>query len=581
MKTFFKKPIFYVPLAIVLIIIIAMIGLSNKEEKIEYNTAIIEKSDLTQEVSVTGKVQAADSVELAFEKPGKISSIKVNVGDSVKKGQLLATLTSSDIYAQLGQAQASLESSRALLSNYEAALSAQQTKLDELKKGTRPEEMSIAQTSVMNAENNLENSKTNLENVKTKAIADLQNQLEVSAASLSNSVNTGLSVLFTITDIQGTYFGEYDQNGYKVSDAKSQAVYSLLGGLNGGRTSNNTLSNLSGGAKGLVINAESTPTEANLSLAITATKSALMNIRSTLNAIPISNLTTTEITSINTQRGYIDAEISAVATKENAISVQKATNQSSISTAESSITTSQNALQTAKDNLSLKQAGSTPDQISAQQSQVDLAEANVNSQKAQIKYARANVNNYAAQLSKNSIRSPLEGTVVMQEAKVGEISQANVPIIKVMTDNNFEIEANIAEVDIANIKLEDQAKVTLDAYGSDKIFTAVVVEIDPAETVIDGVPTYKITFQFAEENGLIKSGMTANLDIVTAERENILSVPQRAVLRSNGKKLIRILQTDNTIQEVTVVTGIRGTDGNIEVIEGLSEGDNVILSTKE
>ena len=581
MKTFFKKPIFYVPLAIVLIIIITVIGMSNKEEKVEYNTLIVEKADLTQEVSVTGKVQAADSVELAFEKPGKISSINVKIGDTVKKGQLLATLVSSDIYAQLSQAQASVESAKALLSNYEAALSAQQTKLDELKKGTRPEELTIAQTSVMNAEKNLTDAKINLENVKAKASADIANQREVTAASLSNSVNTGLSALFAITDLQSTYFSEYDQNGFKVSDSKAQSVYLLLGALSGGRMPNNTLSNLTGGAKATVATAETTPTKENLNLAITATKNALMQIRSTLNIFPISLLTTTEIASINTQRGYIDAEISTIATKENGILVQEATNQSNISTAESAITTAQNALRTAKDNLLLKQAGSTSDQISAQQSQVDLAEANVNSQKAQIKYAQANVNNYAAQLSKNSIRSPLNGTIVMQDAKVGEISQANVTIIKVMTDNNFEIEANIAEVDIANIKLEDEAKVTLDAYGSDQFFTAHVVKINPAETIIDGVPTYKITFQFEEEDGLIKSGMTANLDIVTAERENILSVPQRAVLRSNGSKTIRVLKSDNSVEEVSVVTGIRGTNGNIEIIEGVKEGDNVILSTKD
>ena len=71
-----------------------------------------------------------------------------------------------------------------------------------------------------------------------------------------------------------------------------------------------------------------------------------------------------------------------------------------------------------------------------------------------------------------------------------------------------------------------------------------MVKINPAETIIDGVPTYKITFQFEEEDGLIKSGMTANLDIVTAERENILSVPQRAVLRSNGSKTIRVLKSE-------------------------------------
>lgn len=580
MKLLFKKPLFYVGLAVIIIIAIS-IFVSQKEKPAEYNTITIEASALTQEVSVTGTVKPAESVELAFEKLGKVATVNVAVNDKVKKGELLASLVGTDLYAQLAQAQASLESTKALLKNYESALAAQQAKLDELKSGTRPEELTIAQTAVLNATKDLADAKTNLENIKAKTAADLQSQLETTAASLSNSINTGLAALYSLTDIQESYFSDYSQDSYQVATAKEAAVYSLLGKINGGRMTNSGLGSLSGGAKALVIAAENEPTETNINLAIVATRDALIKIRTTLNSIPLSPLTSANITTINTQRGYIDAEISSVATNENAIAVQKASNQTSISTAESSITTAENSLKTAQDNYNLKLAGATNQQIAAQEANVELAEANVKSQLAQIKYAQANVSNIAAQISKNGIRSPLDGTVVMQEAKIGEIIQANIPVIKVMTENNFQIEANIAEVDIANIKLEDVATVTLDAYGSDKTFTASVVEIDPAETIIDGVPTYKVTFQFNEEDGLIKSGMTANIDIVTATRENVINIPQRAVLRQDGKKIVRILINNKTVEEVPVTTGIRGTNGNIEILEGLSEGQTLILSVTE
>ena len=580
MKTFYKKPFFYIGLVVLLIIVIAGIKFTSQDKEIEYNTVQAEQGQLIQEVNVTGTVQPAESVELAFEKLGKVVNIKVKVGDTIKKGELLATLNSSDLYAQISQARASLESARALLSNYNSALTSQEVKLAELKRGTRAEELTIAQTTVFNAEKALADMQTNLTNVKAQAETNTQNQLKVTASSLSNSINTGLTSLYAITTIQETYFYDYTQDSYQVATAKEAAVFSLLGKPASGRITNSGLSGLAGGAKEIVKNAELNPTEFNVNQAITATKDAMFQLRNTLNAISLALLSSADLTILNTQRGYIDAEVSTIIANETAIFSQVATNQTSISTAQTSITTAQNTLQSAKDNLLLKQAGSTTEQIAAQESNIDLAKANVRSQEAQIKYAQANINNISAQLSKSSIRSPLTGTVVNQETKVGEIVTANTPVIRVMTDNNFEIEANIAEVDIANIKLEDKATVTLDAYGNDKEFEVSVIKIDPAETVIDGVPTYKVTFQFDQEDGLIKSGMTANLDIITSERENVVNIPQRSVLRSDGNKIVRVLNSDGSVKEVTVITGIRGTNGNIEIIEGIKANDTIILSIK-
>lgn len=206
------------------------------------------------------------------------------------------------------------------------------------------------------------------------------------------------------------------------------------------------------------------------------------------------------------------------------------------------------------------------------------AEANILSQQAQIKQAEANVENYQAQIAKTIIRAPISGTVTKQDAKVGEIVSANTPLVFLISTSQFEIEANIPEADIAKVKLGNAAKVTLDAYGSDVSFDVKVVAIDPAETIIDGVATYKTTFQFIDidKDERVKSGMTANIDISTEKRENVIVIPQRAVITKNGDKIVRVLNNE-TPKEVKVKTGLRGSDGNIEIIEGVSEGDKVII----
>jgi len=147
-----------------------------------------------------------------------------------------------------------------------------------------------------------------------------------------------------------------------------------------------------------------------------------------------------------------------------------------------------------------------------------------------------------------------------------------------MSNAQFQIEANIPEADIAKVKPGQTANVTLDAYGPDVLFHASVVSVDPAETIVDGVPTYKTTFQFEGTDARIKSGMTANIDIQGQMHENVLSVPQRAVVNHNGKKYVTIKTGKNTTKEVVVSLGLRGSDGAIEITDGLSVGDEVVVS---
>ena len=148
------------------------------------------------------------------------------------------------------------------------------------------------------------------------------------------------------------------------------------------------------------------------------------------------------------------------------------------------------------------------------------------------------------------------------------------PVISLLCVGKFQIEVDIPEADIAKVKLQDPVEISLDAFP-DEIFTGKVIKIDPAETIIQGVVYYKVTVGFDKTDKRIKSGMTAEVEIITKQKENVLLIPQRAVLIKNGKEMVRVLD-EGEIKEVEVKTGIRGEEGKIEILSGLKEGDKVI-----
>lgn len=538
-----------------LVIVLAggYIYLKRPPEGPAYDFITAKKSNIFQTVSVTGSVKPTEIIDLAFEKNGKIALSDKKVGEAIKKDEIIARLDNEELSTQLLQSQANLE--------------AEEAGLNELKKGTRPEEIKSTETKVANAEMSLKNAEINLEQTKNKADADLKNAYNGASAAIQKSVSVAKTSLITLTDIQYLHFNGKTQEDINLENAKASAVYSLLGAQNAGRWTSESINNLSGGAFASVQSATNYPTNENIDKAISDTIDALQKVKIALDAVPIAtDLTAAEKTNISTEKSNINTEIITISGKQQAILVQRTVNSNNISSAQSSVDSAKNALSLAKDELALKKAGNVAEQISAKE--------------AKVKAAKAAVENIQAQLGKTILRSPINGIVTKQEANVGEIANANAIIVSIISEDKFKIETNIPETDIAKVKIGDMAKVTLDAYGNDVIFEAKVVSIDPAETIVEGVPTYKTTLQFTKEDSLIKSGMTANVEISTDSREKVIVIPQRAVIVKNGDKIVKILTDENVAKEINVKLGLRDSSGYIEVIEGLKEGEKVIISNK-
>jgi HlyD family secretion protein len=163
----------------------------------------------------------------------------------------------------------------------------------------------------------------------------------------------------------------------------------------------------------------------------------------------------------------------------------------------------------------------------------------------------------------------------VQDAKVGEIVTSGKSVVSIISDNQLEIESNVSEINIGKVAIGNPVNIVMDAFAGET-FTGKVTYIEPGETVVDGVVNYKVTVAFDESHPLMKSGLTAKLDIITGIKEDVVTVPQYSLITKDGAVFVS-KKEGKEFKEVPVTIGLRGQDGLVEVISGLNIGDNVAI----
>jgi multidrug efflux pump subunit AcrA (membrane-fusion protein) len=99
--------------------------------------------------------------------------------------------------------------------------------------------------------------------------------------------------------------------------------------------------------------------------------------------------------------------------------------------------------------------------------------------------------------------------------------------------------------------------------------------------MIEGVPTYKVVLLFNEKDSRVRSGMTANINILTQDKDAVVLIPFRAIKDKGGEKFVQVIDTDtNSPREVKITTGSRGSDGRVEVVNGLNVGSKIAIFPK-
>lgn len=182
-----------------------------------------------------------------------------------------------------------------------------------------------------------------------------------------------------------------------------------------------------------------------------------------------------------------------------------------------------------------------------------------------------------ADIKKSTIYAPFAGVVTKVDKEVGEIAASNEPFISMIGEGTFQIESFVPEVSIDDVRVGQEALVTLDAYGENMGFGAKVISIDPAETMRDGVATYRVKLIFDRDYPSIRSGMTANVSIVVFNYPDVITIPGGALYYQDGRPYVKVKdKKDFVLREVEIRAW--SNLGQVAISSGLEEGEEILLN---
>ena len=213
--------------------------------------------------------------------------------------------------------------------------------------------------------------------------------------------------------------------------------------------------------------------------------------------------------------------------------------------------------------------------------QVDIAKASWETAKLNLEIAELSLESAELNLEKAVIVAPFDGVVTditITEGK--EISTATLatPAISLVDTSEIEMRGFIDEIDIAIVKLSQEANIILDALPDEEVKGSVAF-ISPAGTIRAGVVSYDTTITLENPVAWLRDGMSATAEVIIERRDDVLMIPNRAIRGTleNPKVLVLV---DEQEEEREITLGL--TDGiNTEVLSGLDEGEKVILPTSE
>jgi HlyD family secretion protein len=228
-------------------------------------------------------------------------------------------------------------------------------------------------------------------------------------------------------------------------------------------------------------------------------------------------------------------------------------------------------------------------------SELDQAESDylakkaaIGAQRASIAQARASYNTAMTNLGYTKITAPVDGTIISRDIDVGQPVAASFQAPELFTIaqdlTKMQIEVNVSEADIGQVKEGQDVEYTLDGYP-DSVFNGKVTQVRLDSTTTSNVVTYTVIVSVDNEDLKLKPGMTANVSIITKKSQDVMCVPSIALKyspESSGQKYknqgVWILDGDKP-KRIDITQGASD-DTNVEIIsKQLKLGDKVIIGS--
>jgi HlyD family secretion protein len=193
-----------------------------------------------------------------------------------------------------------------------------------------------------------------------------------------------------------------------------------------------------------------------------------------------------------------------------------------------------------------------------------------------IQVAQARVAAAQATLGQAMIKAPFAGSVTFVEVKPGDQVSSGTVAVGIADLSRMLVDVEVSEIDINRIQVGQQVSLNFDAV-LDRTYRGEVIEIGLTGTIVQGVVNFKVTVELIDPDEGIKPGMTAAVNIVVMQLENVLLVPNRAVRVEDGERVVYIMQDGMPIK-MPIELGVSSDTYSEVVGGGLEEGDAIILN---
>jgi len=567
---------------VIIIIVISLFSFyflkSSAITSTQYVLGKVTRGDLVVSVSGSGQVSTLSEVDLKPQTTGQtqtlgqIVSVKVQNGDIVKAGQVIAILDGKTTLQSLNQAKANLESAQA---NY-----------DKLINGPTSSDLQSLTSS-------LQNSSLSVQNYKQNILIKLKNAY----TSASNAVYINTDPLFNNPMTSGAHLSV---SGVSFTNQQIQA------------------------------NADSG--RVNIGVILQSWKQELDSVSTSSDLVSSIN---SALSKLNVMRSYFDDmtslfasySVSSGPSGQSSVDSNKSIYSSARSNIDSSISDLISTLQGYQGAInSLAQTQQSYDFKIAPPAESDVIVAKSQLDNAKASYTTAE-QNYVSRI----ITAPFDGQVGGLTAQVGQQISSSDSLGKLITPSKV-VNVTLNEVDAAKVKKDDSATITFDALPNISLVGHISF-VDPLGTVSQGVVSYAVQIVMDEQNNQIKTGMTAIVNITTDLHSAVLMIPSSAITIKGNRKFVMVPDSattsadtskqnsfltstfsngttltstrrfrnasstfafgqnhsqsgsssnmgfvQSTIHQVEITTGISN-DTSTEVLSGLSEGEEIVVKT--
>jgi len=555
----------------------------------KFDTVKVERKDIVVSVTAVGVLEPLTTVDVKANVAGEIVELAVDRGDRVMRGDLIARIDPTETQSAYDQAAADVASAQAKIRESQAELD-RQSRLQPAQVSSAGEGVKTAQTKV------------------SQAIANLDYQIAVTQSTIKQRQEAIRTAEANVRQAQAAADAQPTVTQASIRQAKAQLEAAKQG-------------------LGKLKNATHPQERANAKSDLQASKvnldnqtKALERLR-TLNArggVSLQEVEDAERTTADAQDRYAQAQAAmdslqerqsaelreAEANLEQAeAGVDKAdAGQSEVVVAKEKLASARAGLKESEAALEAAIAARAQDVVKLEdlkaaragvgqaRSDVQVARANtaqirtaaqqVAQARASAKRSEASLDNARKNLTYTTIVAPRDGVVIDRTVEEGSVitsgrsnMNSGTSIVMLADESRMFVLAEVDEADIGQVKVGQDAEIEVETFR-DRKFKGKVTEVYPKGEEIENVTIFHVRVEVEAEEELLRTGMTAEVNIITARKDNVLALPSDAVFEQEGKSVVEVPKGDKA-EQVPVKKGLSNFEWT-EVGPPLKEGDEVI-----